>query len=280
MSPGTRVPDAPRVPRLVATDLDGTLLRGDGTISARTRAVLVAAERAGIAVVFVTARPPRWLSELVDAVGPHGTVICANGAAVYDVHARTVLAERTMSADLVAELVGELRGALTGTRFAVERREGIGAEHGFSGPHPLPHGTPVVTAVEETLTSATYKLLARRPGEDGDDFLRAVTRILGDRAVLADSGASGLAEITGPGVTKAATLEAWATARGIDREDVWAFGDAPNDLAMLAWAGVSFAVANARPSVLAAATRTCGSNDDDGLATELERALELLGGRG
>ena len=79
-------------PRLIATDLDGTLLRSDGTLSDRTAKVLVEIEEAGIEVVFVTARPPRWLDALADAVAGHGTVICGNGAFVYDVGARTVLA--------------------------------------------------------------------------------------------------------------------------------------------------------------------------------------------
>jgi len=265
-----------RVPRLVATDLDGTLLRSDGTVSARTRAALAAADEAGIDVVFVTARPPRWVDSLIGAVGTHGIVICANGAAVYDVHAREVLAERGMSAELVTRLARELRAELPGIAFAVERQAGIGTESGFSGPHPLPPGSPVVTMVEETLTGATYKLLALRPGAEPDGFLRAVTRLIGDLAVLADSGASGLAEISGPGVTKAATLARWAASRGIGPHDVWAFGDAPNDLDMLAWAGTSFAVANAQPPVRAAATRACGANDDDGVAIEIERALDQL----
>ena len=72
-------------PRLVATDLDGTLLRPDGTVSARTAAALAACESSGVGVVFVTARPPRWLAEVAEHVGGHGVAICANGAVVVDV---------------------------------------------------------------------------------------------------------------------------------------------------------------------------------------------------
>ncbi|MCL1870374.1 MAG: HAD hydrolase family protein, partial [Promicromonosporaceae bacterium] len=72
------------LPRLVATDLDGTLLRADGTVSARTRRVLAQVEAAGVEVVFVTARPPRWLGQLADVVGGHGRVVCLGGAAVWD----------------------------------------------------------------------------------------------------------------------------------------------------------------------------------------------------
>jgi hydroxymethylpyrimidine pyrophosphatase-like HAD family hydrolase len=270
-----------RAPRLVATDLDGTLLRSDGTVSPRTRAALLAAERAGIEVVFVTARPPRWLHDVRDVVGRHGVAICANGAVVVDVRADVVLAERAMDRRVVSTLVARVRDGLPGTRFAVERRAGILAEQGFVGPHPLPVGAPVVDRLEPALDDATYKLLARRPGEDPAAFLRDVAAVLGPDAVLADSGAVGLAEVTGPGVTKASTLATWAEQRGLGPDDVWAFGDAPNDLPMLAWAGVSFAVGNAHPDVAGAADHRCATNDDDGVAEQLEGALGLLDeGRG
>lgn len=266
----------PTAPRLVATDLDGTLLRSDGSVSARTRAALLAAEEAGIEVVFVTARPPRWLEDVRDVVGRHGVAICANGAAVVDVRAQTVLAERTMPGAVVAGLVARVRDRLPGTRFAVERRAGMLAEQAFVGPHPLPAGAAVVDTLEPALDDTTYKLLARRLGEEPAGFLRDVAAVLGDDAVLADSGAVGLAEVTGPGVTKAATLATWAHERGLAAADVWAFGDAPNDLPMLAWAGVSFAVGNAHPDVARAAVHRCATNDDDGVARELERAVALL----
>ena len=102
------------MPRLVATDLDGTLLRSDGTCSERTRASLAAVELAGIQVVLVTARPPRWLHELVDVVGEHGVVLCCNGAFVYDVRARKILSERCMPAGVVGQIAGDLREALPG----------------------------------------------------------------------------------------------------------------------------------------------------------------------
>ncbi|MGN6240353.1 MAG: HAD family hydrolase, partial [Cellulosimicrobium cellulans] len=69
VAPGRPAASSSALPRVVATDLDGTLLRSDGTVSERTRAALRAAEDAGVEVVFVTARPPRWLDQLADVVG-------------------------------------------------------------------------------------------------------------------------------------------------------------------------------------------------------------------
>ena len=124
MTPGSPV-------RLVATDLDGTLLRGDGLCSERTRAVLAAVERAGVQVMLVTARPPRWLHDLADVVGAHGLALCGNGAFVYDVRSRQVLAEHCLTAADVVEIAVDLRDALPGIVFAVESREGYRREWGF-----------------------------------------------------------------------------------------------------------------------------------------------------
>ncbi len=91
---------------------------------------------------------------------------------------------------------------------------------------------------------------------------------------MAYSGAGGLAEISAPGVTKAAALESFCADLGVGAQDVWAFGDMPNDLPMIVWAGTSFAVANAHPDVLAAADHVCASNDEDGVAQVLEGLVE------
>ncbi|WP_256792530.1 HAD hydrolase family protein [Terrabacter sp. Ter38] len=126
--------DAPvRRPRLVATDLDGTLLRSDGVISPRTSAALRAAESAGI--VFVTARPPRWLEPLAGAVGGHGTVICANGAFDYDVRTRTVVASYPLERALLLEIVADLRAAVPGIGFSAELSGGVHTEPDYPELH-------------------------------------------------------------------------------------------------------------------------------------------------
>jgi hydroxymethylpyrimidine pyrophosphatase-like HAD family hydrolase len=119
------------------------------------------------------------------------------------------------------------------------------------------------------------KLLARTERLAEDDVIPRVAEVLGDRALVQHSGTGGLAEILAPGVTKAAGLVRWCTRTGIHPADVWAFGDMPNDVPMLEWAGVGWAVANAHPDARAAASRTCASNDEDGVARTLEWALTL-----
>ncbi|MET0929565.1 MAG: HAD-IIB family hydrolase [Aeromicrobium sp.] len=262
----------PARPRVVATDLDGTLLRSDGSLSARTREAIAAAEAAGIPTLFVTGRPPRRLDGLADAVGGHGLAICGNGAFVYDVAAREVVASYGHDDDLMASVVADLRSAVPGIVFAVERADGMRREADFISTDDKPDRRTIGT-IEQVTTAPVGKLLARLPGAEHDDFIRDVLAVVGGRAELAFSGVVGLAEMTAPGVTKASGLAAWCDGQGIPASEVWACGDMPNDLPMLAWAGRSFAVSTAHPEVLAAAADVIASNDDDGVAQLLESLL-------
>jgi hydroxymethylpyrimidine pyrophosphatase-like HAD family hydrolase len=263
-------------PRLIATDLDGTLLRPDGSVSDRTRRVLAGLADAGIELVFVTARPPRWVDHLADVVGAHGTVLCVNGAFVYDVPRRTVIEAHGIPAATVRAIAADLRRALPGVGFAAELPAGIRAEREYPALHPEDAPRDDAYWPIEAIDQPVGKLLARSRQVPDEEFLRRVTEIVGPRALVTYSGGGGLAEIGPAGVTKGSALVHWCTGRGISRSDVWAFGDMPNDLPMLAWAGVSFAVANADPEVLAAAGHVCPSNADDGVACVLESLITRL----
>lgn len=265
--------EAGKPARLVATDLDGTLLGTDGRCSDRTRAALAAVERAGVQVVLVTARPPRWLHDLADLVGEHGVVLCANGAFLYDVRSQRILDEDCIPAEVVGQIAVDLRNALPGIAFAVESRLGLGRERDFRDEHNTPPQDVAVAMLEELLDPLPGKLLARCDDVPAEQFHEMVKEVVRDRAVVSYSGASGLAEISAVGVTKVSALAHWCATHGIDSADVFAFGDMPNDLPMLAWAGCSFGVANAHPDVLDFVDEVCASNDEDGVAQVLEAAL-------
>lgn len=267
-------------PRLIATDLDGTLLRNDKTVSPRTVAALAAAEAAGVEVFFVTGRPARWMGIVSEHVHGHGLAICANGAAVVDLHAgRRVVRVRELTRPDAVGVVETLRSVAPGVTFAVERAQGIHYE-----PH-YPHfpGDPGASyaPVEELLTDSreghfaepVIKLLAHHPTMDPDEFLALGRKTAGAHAEFTRSSPSALLEISGPGVSKASTLALACEERGIPREQVVAFGDMPNDLAMLSWAGTSYAMANAHPDVLMCTTHTTSTNEDDGVAKVIETLL-------
>ena len=260
-------------PRLIATDLDGTLLRPDGSVSERTRGALGSLAEAGIEVVFVTARPPRWVDHLVDVVGAHGTVICTNGAFVYDVSRRTVAQAHVMAPSVVRAIAADLRRDLPGVGFAAELADGIRVERGYPSLYPEDEPADGAYSPIGSIDQPIGKLLARSLQMPELLFLDRVAYIVGERAQVTYSGFGGLAEIGRLGVTKASSLAGWCAGRGISASEVWAFGDMPNDLPMLMWAGVSFAVANAHPDVAAAATYSCPSNADDGVASVAEALI-------
>ena len=258
-------------PTVVATDLDGTIVRSDGSISARTRAALEAAEAADALVVLVTGRPPRWLHGIAEATGHRGLSICANGALVYDLHTERVVASYPLSVEVARDVVASLRSAIPGIGFAVETLDdGFGHEPAYR-PRWTADGAQIA-ALDDLLCGPLAKLLARSEELDSDALLAAAREVIdADVATMTHSSRDGLLEISAAGVSKATTLAALCEQAGRWAGDVVAFGDMPNDLPMLAWAAHSVAVANAHPDVLAAVDEVTASNNDDGVAMVLER---------
>ena len=257
-------------PRLVASDLDGTLVRSDGTVAARTAAVLARVEQAGVPFVMVTGRPPRWMAEVSRQTGHRGVAVCANGALVYDLHSEQVVESSLLEEDVAGEVVAALRQAMPEIAFAVERTDlGFGHEQAYVPAREHPGNRPV--SAEELVSGGVVKLLARHRGLTSDELLAAAREAVGDRATLTHSSNEGLLEVSAAGISKASGLAHLAREHGVEQADVVAFGDMPNDLPMLAWAGHAVAVANAHQEVLAAADEVTGSNDEDGVAQVLER---------
>ncbi|MFE0629505.1 HAD family hydrolase [Streptomyces sp. NPDC058864] len=261
-------------PRLVATDLDGTLLRDDGTLSVRTLDALRTTAGAGAEVVLVTARPPRYLDALAAATGLTGTAVCSNGAIVYDIGSRTVTGSTPLALPVARRVAGALRDAAPGVGFAVETGHRLyrAPEYGHRLPEDADAEVPVRSLAELwTAPGPAVKLLAWSPVLDADALLATAEHAAGGRAQFTHSGGHGLLEVSSLGVTKAAALAALCASRGIPASQVVAFGDMPNDLPVLTWAGTACAVANAHPAVLAAVPHRTASNEDDGVARALER---------
>ncbi|MFE7854959.1 HAD hydrolase family protein [Streptomyces sp. CdTB01] len=281
----TRQPETPAAavpPRLIATDLDGTLLRDDKSVSPRTVAALAAAEEAGVEVFFVTGRPARWMDVVSDHVHGHGLAICGNGAAVVDLHggpgAHRFVKVRELARENALDAVRLLREAAPGTVYAVEQTYGFHQEPDYPKlhmeiPDELAPAEDLLAPDGPGAAEPVLKILAYHPTLDPDGFLTTARLALGDRANVTRSSPSALLEISGPGVSKASTLALCCAERGISHEEVVAFGDMPNDVEMLTWAGRSYAMGNAHPDVIAAASGRTVANNDDGVAVVIERML-------
>lgn len=265
-------------PRLIASDVDGTLLDPMERVTPRTRAVVDRVVAAGVPLVLVTGRPPRWIPAIIAALGHAGLAVCANGAVIYDAASDQVRHAITVDPLQLRDAAAAVRTALPDARLAVERPgraaaelagEQFLAEQGYT--HPWPGGDSVTAPRDELLGQPATKLLVRQPGASSDLMAGAISEVLGTALDVTFSTGQGLVELSAPGVTKGSGLAIVADEFGIPAEDVVAFGDMPNDLPMLHWAGCGVAMANAHPTVLDAADEITAPNTEDGLALVLER---------
>ncbi|HUQ57530.1 Cof-type HAD-IIB family hydrolase [Lentzea sp.] len=255
--------------RLIATDLDGTLLQPGGVLSDRTRATLNAV---GADVVIVTARPPRFVRDL----GLAGTAICANGAIVYDLTTKEVTHARTLPFDVVRKVCEALAEVIPNVGMAVETGLEVLCEPAFRGFGPNnPHRT--LELLDHVFDEAhqVVQMLAWAPDAESDHMMEIAREAVGQHVTVTHSGGLGLLEISPPGISKAVTLETLCTARGIAKEEVIAFGDMPNDLSVLGWAGTAYAMGNAHPLVKQACTNHAPPNTEDGVAQVLESLFRL-----
>ncbi|WP_342742804.1 Cof-type HAD-IIB family hydrolase [Nonomuraea jiangxiensis] len=257
----------------MATDLDGTALRTDGTVSPRTASAFAKVEESGAALVFVTGRPPRWMGEVASVVRHRGLAICANGALIYDLHTERIVESHLITVDVLREVVAQLRANVPDLAFSVEYEAGFAHESDFllGG---LDRGTATVR-VDSVTSRPCAKLLVLHRGMVADELQATVHELVGHLVTATHSSRKGLIEMSAQGVTKASALAALAGQHGILAAQAVAFGDMPNDLPMLSWAGTSYAVANAHPDVLAAVDHVTAANDDDGVAQAIEEIYGL-----
>ena len=268
-------------PRLVATDLDGTLLRDDHTLSQRTVAVLERLVTAGVPVVLATGRPQRTLEPVYRQLPFRPITVCANGAGVYDPAGDCFLDATPLQPAVLVAACARIRARLPEAVFAVELDGGRRMRHepGFRVDPAEAAAEVTVAALADLVGQPAAKLLVKT--SDTSVTMRDVelTRLL--TAVVNESLAGtaeatyssgwGMAEVSALGVTKAAGLAWVAEYFAVKADDVVVFGDMPNDIPMFAWAGWAVAVANAHPDARTAANAVTGSNNDDGVATHLER---------
>jgi len=251
---------------LAAIDLDGTLIRSDGSLSERTRSAL---RDTPLEIVLVSARGPRGVREVVDECGLEGTAIASNGGIVIDLESGELVRVRAIETEVAMRVVQALRERLPGILFGVER-EAFAHEEGFAAWNWTPPADTRIGDALELLDRPPTKLILRHPGYELDVIAAAAREVLGDEGAVYISG-EWVVEVSAAGVNKATALAEICAERGVAAADVVAFGDHLNDLPMLAWAGRGIAVANAHPDVIAAADEVTASNDEDGVAAVLER---------
>ena len=273
-------------PKLVATDLDGTLLDSSGEVTARTRAALEATWDAGIPVVGVTGRGPRLLDSVRVALDGRGIAVLAQGGFVVDLERdevlRTVGLPRDQAAAVIARIEEVAGDLIVAVEDAAEQAEAHGAagaplrvQHGFNWPYPEPaHLLPR----NEVLPAGPVLKAFLRSSTLGQDELLARAKSVVDPADAEVTHAGlGFIEVLPPGITKATGLAVALERYGVGFGDVLVFGDMPNDLPMIAAVseagGRAVAGANAHPAVRAATAELTSGHDAAGVARYREALL-------
>src|SRR5699024_1882457 len=230
-----------------------------GTVSERTINALDAATAAGIHVVYVTGRPPRWLQPVVDVTGHEGYAISANGTVLLDLATGSTEVIDAFASTTVVRLAEVLRQAVPDVVFGVETVTDIRVESGFRTARRtrpaeglLPeHAVPVPESdrVEDLLDEEpVIKMIAASPTSTPDQLWSVGREVVGDLATSTHSSTrAALLELSPLGVTKASTLARLATKVDVEPSKVTSFGDMPNDLTMLRWSGVGYAMTGGHP---------------------------------
>ncbi|MEU2024423.1 HAD family hydrolase [Streptomyces sp. NPDC016469] len=260
--------------KLVATDLDGTLLRDDETVSPRTREALKAAAGAGAAHIVVTGRAVPWTRHILDDLGYEGLAVCAQGAQVYHAGERRLLTSLTLDRQLAGLALSKVE-AEVGPLALAASRDGLDGEVLVGPGYRVQEGPRPAVFVQdpaEMWAAPLNKVYIQHPDLDDDALAKAARAAVGNLVDVVMAGA-GVVEILPLGLSKATGLSLAARRLGVKAADTIAFGDMPNDIPMFAWARHGVAMANAHADLKAVAQETTASNEDDGIAVVLERLL-------
>jgi HAD superfamily hydrolase (TIGR01484 family) len=271
-------------PRLVASDLDGTLLTSAGEVSPRTRAAIDACRAAGVPFVGVTGRGPRLLDSVRAALGGTGIAVLAQGGYVVDLDRTEVLRTVGMSREdatavigAIEEVTGELIVAVEDAAEQAEALRPLRVQHGFDWPYPEP--AHLLPRHEVLPVGAVLKVFLRSSRLGEDELLRLARGVVDPAVAELTHAGLGFIEVLPPGVTKATGLAVALEHHGVAFGDVLVFGDMPNDLPMIEAVtragGRAVAMANAHPAVLAAAADRTSGSDADGVARYVEAVLAL-----
>ena len=261
--------------KIIATDLDGTIIPFDGHISKRTIDVFTKANDLGIHIFFITGRPPRWMNEVREAFS-FGTGVCGNGAVIYDFHKNEIIEEWLISVEDLKKATQVLRASMPSAVFAVENHDGFHREQRYLARWDLGIDDAGSVQIEEHFDKPAMKFLVRSVNHalSSDEMLKIAQKELKGIATATHSNSDeSLLEISAMGVSKGETLAKLAKRLNISVADVITFGDNPNDISMLEWSGRSYAMATAHPDAQAAAKSIAPECNDDGVAQILEELI-------
>jgi 5-amino-6-(5-phospho-D-ribitylamino)uracil phosphatase len=277
--------------RLIAIDIDGTLLCPRGTVTPRTRSAIHAAAQAGIHVCFATGRSWRESRHIVDQCGHFDLAVFATGAQIVDTRNGATLHRTMLGADLAREASQyfESRGQ---TVLAMQDPEQAGVDYLVTEATPLNESsrswlkmTQMVVQRRGDLATHSHEHTMRisivAEAEDVGPLQAEFGRQFGSRAIcqflIVPSSRMRVLEVFATGVNKWTGVQHVAELHGVKPEQIVAVGDDTNDLSMIRGAAFGAVMANAPDYVRAEGRRVIGHNGEDGLAVFLEELVAANG---
>ena len=269
-------------PRLIVSDIDGTLLNYADRVLPRVREVITRASLAGAQVCLATGRPHRWIGMVLEQLPIRPLCVTSNGAVLFDSTINEVVLSHELAPEVMAEVLDAARFALRdmgGVSIGAERippRMDSPEEEAFViGPgyfHTWEEQGFGTGTEADVMSEPAVKMILRNPAMTAPDMFELISpHVDPAKAHLTYSMNEGLLEVAAPGVNKALGVAELARRYGVEKKDVIAFGDMPNDIEMLQWAGTGVAMGNAAELVKEAADLVTTTNNDAGLADVLEQ---------
>ena len=254
-------------PRLVALDVDGTVVDRNGVLPPAVGRAIGRVVEAGVPVVLSTGRSWHGTRDLVDLLGlPPGPSVCSNGAVIVSYPPERIVQAITFDPSDVIDRVEEFA---PGTLIAVEE-VGVGYRLNRHFPEEDLTGEMIIEDSAQLRSRPVTRIILRDPYGSSEDFV-ALAGQLGLHGVTYFVGWSAWLDIAPEGVNKATALAQVAADLGVQPEDVLAFGDGRNDIEMLGWAGRGVAIGDAPTEVQQAADAVTDLFADGGPVAELTR---------
>lgn len=271
-----------KAPRLIASDIDGTFLDPNHRVSPRLREVVMRAVNSGTYFALATGRPHRWISQVLEQLPIRPLCVTSNGAVTYDTEQDCVIRAVELAPETMADIVATAREVMAdhgGIAVAAERA-------GRTAHDPLES----LYVVDQTYADNTewggyglmpsdsvfeepaVKLMLRSINFSSSELYDLIApHVDPEAAHVTYSMPEGLLEIAAPGVTKATGVAELASRFRLDAADTVVFGDMPNDIEMIQWAGLGVAMGNAEDAVKDVADFVTAPNSEAGVAQVLER---------
>lgn len=269
-------------PKLVASDVDGTLLNSQDRVTPRVRDVIVRAVNAGTEVALATGRPHRWIFPVLDQLTVRPVCVTSNGAVLYDSATDRVLRSHVLDPETMGQVLESAQEAFFDVGGVAVGCERVG-QSAFDPEEEMFVISPGflqtweeqgfgVLPEHEVISQPAAKMILRHEGLTAPEMFERIFPFIDPLlAHITYSMNDGLLEVAAPGVTKALGVSTLAELHGVDQSEVLCLGDMPNDIEMLQWAGLGVAMGNARDSVKDAADFVTATNNEEGLAQVLER---------